>query len=139
MHLLDIGMLRHLGIEIYDETRLQLSFTPQIANHLETMHAGALYTLAEAQSGYFLQQCFPEHTSDVVPILREGSIKYLRMTHTTVTAYAYTSEASLQTFIETFKAKGRAKIGVAVEVKDDAGNLCAKGRFDWFVSTKSRF
>jgi hypothetical protein len=40
------------------------------------LHAGAQFTLAETQSGLYLQTLFPELESQVIAILRESKMRY---------------------------------------------------------------
>ena len=121
------------GIEKFTEDTLTLKYEACVGNHLGTLHAGALYTLAESQSGLFLQRLFPSLEGKVVPLLREGSMKYKRPVEDAVYAAANVSDEVLEKFEMMFAKKGRGSITVSVLLKDEAGHVCAEGIFGWFV------
>jgi len=66
-----------IGLKISDKTDflLMLEERPEYRNHLNTVHASALFSLAEASSGHFLLNEFSELT-DVVPVVRKAETKY---------------------------------------------------------------
>ena len=43
----DIPFVSHIGIRS-EKDRLLLELKPDLSNHLDTLHAGAIYTLAES-------------------------------------------------------------------------------------------
>ncbi len=51
---LPFNQLVGLGKSEQKEVLLKLSFSPKVGNHLGVVHAGAIYTLAEAASAAFL-------------------------------------------------------------------------------------
>jgi len=124
---------QHTGIEKLTEDILTLRCNAPVTNHLGTLHAGALYTLAESQSGLFLQRLFPALAGKVVPLLREGSMKYKKPVEDAVYAVADVSDEVLEKFEIMFARKGRGSITVSVLLKDEAGDVCAEGTFSWFV------
>jgi acyl-coenzyme A thioesterase PaaI-like protein len=71
----DIAFVKLTGIK-QEEDNLSLEFNDNIQNHINTIHAGAQFTLAETQSGLYLQKLFPELNGKVMPILRDSEIKY---------------------------------------------------------------
>ena len=74
MDVREIPFVKLVDIQKQDNS-LSLSMRIEIENHIKTMHAGAQFTLAETQSGQFLQETFNELEGQVVPILRDASIK----------------------------------------------------------------
>lgn len=71
----DIEFVKLVGIEQSDND-VSLAFKKDVLNHIESIHASAQFTLAETQSGLFLQELFPQLVGKVVPMLRESKIKY---------------------------------------------------------------
>lgn len=123
----------HTGIEKVTEDIFALHRTDAVENHLQTIHAGALYTLAESQSGLFLQRLFPALAGKVIPLLREGSMKYKKPVEDAVYAVADVSDEVLEKFEIMFARKGRGSITVSVLLKDETDEVCAEGVFSWFV------
>ncbi len=137
MEVMKIPFVRHIGIEQATEGQLLLRENPARVNHLGTLHAGALYMLAETQSGLYLQQCFPAFEGEVVPLLREGCMKYKKPVENDVYAVAHVTEAILEKFENRFSKKGKGSITVTVELNNEAGEVCATGTFHWFIQKLS--
>ncbi len=121
-----------------DAETLKLEDRDKLQNHMQTIHAAAQFTLAETQSGLFLQRLFPALEGMVVPLLREGSMKYRKPVTDTVYAMADVSDEMLENFETMFNKKGRGSIGVTVLLKDDAGEVYAKGVFVWFIQRRDQ-
>ncbi len=137
MRAVEIPFVSHVGIEECTSDTLQLSLTKQISNHVGTMHAAALFALAETQSGVYLQSLFPEYGVDeVLPLLRGSNLKYRSPATSTVYAVATTSIEEQERFLSQFKRKGRAGITVAVTLKDSTETVVMAGEFSWFVQQR---
>ena len=132
MNILDINFVKHLCIKQEGEN-LVLYYNERLQNHIKTMHAGALYTLAESQSGYFLQNEFKDIDISVIPLLRSSSVKYKASASGKIVAFANANRDSLEKFRENIIKKGRGVIGVNVELKDSKGNMVIIGEFTWFI------
>ena len=133
MKVTHIPFVQHVGIEHKDEKTLQLEATKEVKNHIDTIHASAQFTLAESQSGLFLQQLFPEYVREVVPLLRSSSLKYKAPALKDIYATATVSNEEKEKFLTRFTKKGRATIVVNVEIKDSDEVLTMQGEFNWFV------
>ena len=137
MRAVEIPFVSLVGIEERTSDTLQLSLTKEISNHAGTMHAAALFALAETQSGVYLQSLFPEYGADeVLPLLRGSSLKYRAPATSTVYAVATTSIEEQERFLSQFERKGRAGITVAVTLKDSAETVAMTGEFSWFVQQR---
>ena len=132
MRATDIPFAELVGVKQSDDA-LSLEFEKKISNHLQTIHAGAQYTLAETASGLYLQELFPELVGKVVPILRESNIKYKKPASTSIKALAKIDDAKKEKFREMFAKKGRALLEVSVEVVDADSSIVANASFVWFV------
>ena len=132
MNISDIPFVKLTGVQ-EDETGLCLDFKPELQNHIQTFHAGAQFTLAEAQVGAFLQKSFPELEGKVVPVLRESKLKYKKPATTKIFAQARCSEDELEKFRLQFDKKRRSTIEVFVDVKDSNNVLTCEGSFVFFV------
>lgn len=112
---------------------LRLKMTPELQNHLGAMHAGAQYSLAEACSGLYLLQQFPDLADKVVPVVRSAQVKYRKPAEDDIVAEASADQTEIDRFTERFSKKGRATITVNIAVKDPQGNTAMAGAFEWFV------
>jgi len=132
MRAADIPFAKFVGIEESKEG-VSLPYKKELSNHLETLHAGAQYTLAETASGLLLQEVFPELRGKVIPILRESNIKYKKPANTKIRALVKVDDAKREKFSEQFLKKGRALLEVGVEVVDSGGSIVAYASFVWFI------
>ena len=128
----DIPYAKLTGIE-QEDTKLSLDIRKDVLNHIKTIHASAQFTLAETQSGIYLQDVFPELNGKVIPLLREAQVKYKKPAMKKITAYATISNENIEKFKEHFEKKGRSSIVVDVDIKDINDILTCKASFNWFV------
>ena len=133
MNVLEIPFVKKVGISKTDTNKLELAFTTDTHNHLETMHASAQFTLAETASGEFLQTLFPELVGKVVPVLRDASVKFKKPAVKNIIAYPSISDEAREKFNNQFSKKGRASICVDVEIKDIDDTVTSIASYNWFV------
>ena len=133
MDVTQIPFVKHIGIERKEEGALKLEPTLVVQNHLSTIHASAQFTLAETQTGLYLEKAFPEYVGKVIPVVRASSVKFRHPSTTTLTANAFVEEAAKEKFIESFEKKSRAIITVMVELRDEDGTITMIGEYNWFV------
>jgi len=127
----EIPYTKLTGVEDEGES-LTLSPHQDIHNHLGGIHAGAIFTLAETQSGHYLRQCFPEYQDKVIAMVRDASIKYRLPATQKVYATAKIADEALEKFQSRFDRKGRGSITVEVEIKEE-DKLVATASFLWYV------
>jgi len=132
MRAMDIEFVKLVGIE-QSQNSVSLAYKKDVLNHIESIHASAQFTLAETQSGLFLQELFPELVGKVIPLLRESKIKYKKPALKIIVAFASCSDENITKFREQFAKKGRSTLSVSVDVKDSEGVLTAFSEFIWFV------
>ncbi|MCK4910784.1 MAG: YiiD C-terminal domain-containing protein [Thermodesulfovibrionales bacterium] len=116
-----------------DINGLELSIKDNLKNHLGTFHASAQFALAEACSGQFLLNSFPELSDSVIPVLRKSEVKFKNPANESIIASAQIAEKDIAVFESQFKRKGRATIIVQVVVREYSGNITMTGSFQWFV------
>jgi len=131
----DIPFVRHIGIKESDE-KLSLALKKSVCNHVETIHAAAQFTLAETESGMHLQSLFPELEQKVIPLLREGKIKYIKPAAMKITAHSFVEEEAVEKFKAQFSRKGRALLKIRVEIRDENEVLTAEAQYTWFVQAR---
>jgi len=117
MDVTDIPFAKHIGISKNNKGQLVLAPRHELKNHIESIHASAQFTLAETQSGDFMQEAFPEYVGKVVGFLREASVKYKHPATSTLTAHATINEESKMMFITQLEKRARAGLTVHVELK----------------------
>ena len=128
-----VPFVHEMGIEKKDEEHLKLACHENVTNHIRSIHAGALFTLAETQSGFYLESIFSSYKGTFIPLLRASSVKYKMPATTEVYAIAEASKESLEKFETQYLKKGRASITVSVELRDIDEVLVMLGEFSWFV------
>ncbi len=133
MDVTQIPFAKHTCIEKEDDHTLKLEATDVVQNHLGTIHASAQFTLAETQSGLYLQETFPELEGKVVGLLRDATVKYKNPATSDIYAVAIIREEAKERFLSQFLRKGHASIVVDVVVKTCDDILCMEGTFSWFV------
>ncbi len=133
MQITDIPFVKHIGIKIKEEGTLKLEATKSVENHIQTIHASAQFTLAEIQSGLFLQTLFPEHKDNVIPLLRSSSVKYKQPATKEIVAVSSVDNVHKEKFETLFLKKGRASISINVELRDVDEVITMVGEFTWFV------
>ena len=98
-----------------------------------SIHAAAQFALAESASGHYLITHFPELEGQVVPLLRESSMKYTKQAESTVRASASIEDGAVEKFKDTFAKKGRGLLEISVDVMDSNDNITSSGKFRWFL------
>ncbi|MEJ2407548.1 MAG: PaaI family thioesterase [Candidatus Thiodiazotropha sp.] len=133
MEIRKIPFVEKVGIEKNEQGHLTLSFDDSNNNHINTVHASALFTLAESASGEALQSYFPELVGKVIPVVRDSQIKFRKPAIDSITAFPSIADNDVAKFKEQFNKKGRSSIAVHVEVRDPENNVICAGTFNWFV------
>lgn len=126
-----------IGLKYSDNPRflLMLDNRSEYLNHLSTVHASALFALAEATSGHFLLEQFAE-ISDIIPVVRKVEIKYRKPVTGVVYSNAKFLNIEKQEFIETLNNKGHALLSVEISLFNTIDELVMQSVFEWFISKK---
>lgn len=133
MNVVDIPFVKKIGITKNLNGDLNLPFTTDSHNHLNTMHASAQFALAETASGEFLQVLYPELVGKVIPVLRDAIVKFKKPAVKDIIAYPSIEDESRNKFNIQFSKKGRGSIYVDVEIRDLEGTVTSTARYNWFV------
>ena len=137
MRVTEIPFVKHLSIE-QEGSQLFLSPNVELENHIGTIHASAQFSLAETQSGLFLQERFADIEGEVLPLLRSSSVKYKSPATTRLRAVAKVEDEVESKFREQFLRRGRATIAVEVELLNSSDEVTMMGEFVWFVQSLNR-
>ena len=112
---------------------LQLSDSPDYENHLGTVHASAQIALAEATSGEYLMQQFPELDKRVFAVVRRVEAKFRNALKGKVMSRARILKENGEKLTEQLQTKGRSLVSVEVEVVGADGVVGLSATVEWFV------
>jgi acyl-coenzyme A thioesterase PaaI-like protein len=127
----------HVGValgEIGEGTATAtLEQTKATSNHVATMHAGALFTLAEAASGAAMAGMLIERLAMLRPVAAGATIGYTKPARGLITARAAV-ESTKDVLVAALDTEGKTRFGVDVEMVDSEGREVATMRVDWHVA-----
>ena len=103
-------------------------------NHLGTVHASALYALAEASSGQFLADQGSLNENAVLPVLRRADIKYRKAATGAIYSTVDHEDDVWERFFEALEKRRRAMVKLQVNLMDEADEQVAVAQFEWFVA-----
>ena len=133
-----IPFVENVGIDTTKSDAIVLADAQSIHNHIGTIHAGALYTLAETQSGYALKDIFQDHFDEtIMPLLRGAEVKYRLPAQGDIVAQASVADEEQEKFLAQFSKRGRGIISVAVTLKNSEKKIVFEGKFSWFIQRRT--
>lgn len=95
-------------------------------NHIGTMYAGALFTLAEFPGGVLFLTSFDTHR--FYPVVKDMSIRFCRPATTDITVEAQIAEAELAGIEAEAEAHGKCEFTWEMELKNIQGEVVAISR-----------
>ena len=141
MNVLEIPFSKFLGLQKADPDSdyiLKMEEKEECQNHLKTMHAGALFVLAETASGQFLIEEFKEFESQVIPVVRKAEVKYSIPGKGSVFSKAELFETSNYDVVQLLNTKGRAIVKVKVDIFDVDDKKIMTSVFDWIFTVNKK-
>jgi hypothetical protein len=135
MEILDIPYNQFTGLKYSTnpEYLMMLENREVYHNHLGTVHASAMFALAEATSGYFLQNEFQQLTN-VIPVVRKVETKFKKPATGSIFSKASLIEATPQQVIDELNARQRALVVVRVILFNEEGANVMQCDFEWFLT-----
>ena len=113
---------------------LQLDAKPEYTNHLGTVHAAALFTLAEGSAAQFLLQSFPVNIIDnVVPVVRKVEVSYKKPANGIIVSQAQLKNNSIEEITELLITRRKVLLTTSVNLFDESQTLIFSANFEWFV------
>lgn len=94
------------------------------SNHLGTMYAGVLFTVAEVLGGGLAMSTFD--MSKFLPVVKSMTIDFVRPVRSNVRATASIDEATVAALTATATETGKAEFLLTAEVHDAEGTLVAQ-------------
>lgn len=136
MKLLTLAYNQNLKIQeaTKNDCIFMLTLNENIVNHIQSIHAAAIFSLGEATSVQFLINIFKEFENNVVPLLRSTNTKYKRPAFTNIYAKAVLENVSKDEIKNMLLTKKRALVTIKIEVLDENNFIVFIGYFDWFLS-----
>ncbi|HRF99815.1 MAG TPA: YiiD C-terminal domain-containing protein [Bacteroidia bacterium] len=128
-----------LGISLSDhpDYLLQLDDKKEYTNHLETVHAAALFALAEGSGAQLLLKSFPEEIiENVIPVLRKVDVSYKKPAKGVIRSKAILQYKTLEEILAELQSKKRTLITTTVELYDTQNTKVFMANFEWFVVIK---
>src|SRR5437762_35457 len=122
MQVTDLPWNRLVGL-FADEQSLTLPAEGKYLNHVGTVAAGALFSLAEAASGAYLLAHVGTDAGEVVGVVRDGRIKYRKPSKGRIRSRANCAAEVLSKMTADLAGRGRSMITVDVELIDDDGEI----------------
>ncbi|MGC8659069.1 MAG: PaaI family thioesterase [Desulfomonilaceae bacterium] len=95
-------------------------------NHIGSVYAGALFTLAEIPGGALFYTCFDE--TRFYPIIKQMEIQFLKPAKEDVWVEASLSEEEIRRLTLELDEKGKCDFILSGEVKDMSGQIVARSR-----------
>lgn len=95
-------------------------------NHIGTMYAGALFTLAEMPGGVLFLSSFDNKA--FFPIVKELTMKFVKPATETISVDITMTEERIQELQTLAKEKGKAEFILEGELKNSAGEVVAVSR-----------
>jgi acyl-coenzyme A thioesterase PaaI-like protein len=108
---------------------------PEILNHVNTIHAAALFALGEATSGITMAGAMASVIVAVKPVVSLASVSYLKPANGEVVATGQLSR-SADEVIEELRKNGRVRFGVNVAIANSANDAVCVMEFEWHLKMK---
>jgi uncharacterized protein (TIGR00369 family) len=126
----------HLGLEITSvgegAATVRLPERPELANHVGSQHAGALFTVAETASGAAFVGAFAARMGEVTPLARSAEIAYEKIARGPIDASARLGVPAADA-LATLDAEGKVEFPCEVELADGSGTRVARATVHWHV------
>lgn len=138
INVFELPFNKFLGLKVApnQEYLLMLDEKKEYLNHLDTVHASAQFALAEATSGYFLQNEF-EDITNILPVVRKVEVKYKKPAQGAIFSKACFLNTDKQKITEELILKQRTLITVRVTLYDSLKNNIVQSDFEWFIAVKA--
>lgn len=139
MHITDLPFNQLIGLSVSDSPAylLKLNHDDKYTNHVNTVHAAALFALAEGSCGHFLQLNFAAEAKDMFPLLRKSEVKYKKPAIGAIYSQVGIVGGDINSVKNDLLEKPRLSLVLKVDLFDENKLLVFQGEFEWFVSKMS--
>ena len=105
----------------------------EVSNHIQTVHAGAMFTLGEAASGAAMAGALAPVILQMRPVAATAEIAFKKIAKGRLLATAKTARTGAELLAE-IESAGKVAFDVAVDIADEAGETVVEMRVNWHVS-----
>lgn len=135
MQILELPFNKLIALEFSPKADflLMLKSDPKYLNHIQTIHASALFSLAEATSGHFLSVSFSQIPMALIPVVRNVTVKYKSAAKGCIFSRAMLQNSNIIELNNTLEVSKKAQLNVVVELFDEIDKLVFQGNFEWFI------
>jgi len=105
-------------------------------NHLGTVHASALMSLAEATSGEVLLRAIGHVADSIVPVVRRFDCKFRKPASGSIAARAAIPDAARDQLLADITTKRRGSIEITVDIHDQTDLHCLSATVEWFIAQR---
>ncbi len=123
---LDFGEFRDGYAEVSIDDRAS------IHNHIETPHAGALFTVGETASGGAFIAAFAEIMGTITPLAEKAEIQYKKIARGRITAIGTLGRPKPE-ILEDLERDSKARFPVNVDLKNRDGETVAQMIVNWYI------
>ena len=127
--------LEKVGVKIVyverGKVRVELPFDVSNTNHLGTIHAGALFTIAETGGGLVITSA--AIPGDIIGVAKSGSIKYKKPAKGMIYVEEEVDPAWVEEKFKQALSEGKADIPFTVHVRDESGDVVAEVEFVYHI------
>ena len=132
-----IPFANHVGVTLLKvedgAASAELAQRDEVSNHIQTMHAGAMFTLGEAASGAAVAGALAPVILNMRPVAATAQIAFVKIAKGTLTAHARTSRPGAD-LMQEIEAEGKTAFDVAVDIQNSVGETVVEMTVNWYVS-----
>ena len=107
---------------------------PIYKNHVGTFHAAAIFSLAEATSGLFLNDIYKEIAEgSLLPVVKKATVQYKRPAAKRITSRNMLEMDEIKRVVEELRTKRKSYVTVPVAIFNENDEECFLGEFEWVL------
>ena len=137
----DVPFNKHLDIKKESKDSdflLSLDAQTKHMNHLGSIHASVLFSLAEAASGEFLLNNFKNISNKVIPVVRKAEVKFRKVVNRKISAKAGLVGTTKKEVLDELTTRKRALVKVKADIYDIDFSIVFSSVFEWFIVMDSQ-
>ena len=132
-----VPFANHVGVHLLEigdgVASAELDQRAEVSNHIQSMHAGAMFTLGEAASGAALAGAFGPAILQMRPVAATAGIVFKKVAKGKLTAHARATMTGAD-LLAAIEAEGKVAFDIHVDVQDSAGDSVVEMTVNWYVS-----
>lgn len=131
-----VPFANHVGVEVVEVGDgvgiTALDQRPETSNHIQTQHAGAMFTLGEAASGAALAGAFGPSIFQARPVASGATVSYVKIAKGRLEAHARTDRPGAD-LVKELEEVGKTAFDIHVDIRDDSGDTVVSMTVGWHV------